>query len=106
MMKSIKRLFIVTLVAVSFGCAAPAPYNQNIEGVVLHGDNAVGDVKVRFLSTNTEGTCDASGLEAITDKAGKFMFSQKYIPTVTEKYAVVIHPYRLCVFIDGRWQTA
>ncbi len=106
MMKSIKRLFVVTLVAASVGCAAPAPYDQKIEGIVLRGENGVGDVKVRFLSTNPEDTCDAPGIEAITDKAGKFSLDQKYIPSFPEKYVVAIHPYRLCIFIDSRWQKA
>jgi hypothetical protein len=98
--------FIATLLAVLAGCTAKAPYNQNIEGIVLRGDNAIENIRVRFLSAYLEGACDAPGLEAVTNKDGKFTFSQKYVPSVTENYAVVVHPYRLCIFIDGRWQQA
>lgn len=104
--ESMKKLALFVMVAIVVGCVASTPYEQKIEGIILRDGVGVENVRVRFLSTSPKGTCEASGLEAATDRYGRFTFSQKYTPSKTENYAVVIHPYKLCIFVDGQWQTA
>lgn len=93
---------MITIVA---GCVAPKPYEQNIEGVMLKGGVPVANVTVRFLSEYPDDSCEGQGLEATTDESGKFSFKQIYAPSKTENYAVVIHPYRLCMSAGGQWKT-
>jgi hypothetical protein len=101
-----KLLLLALVVGMITACAAPAPYEQKIEGVLLKGGAPAAGIKVRFLSEYPEGTCEAPGLlEAKTDPSGKFSFTQPYTPSKNEKYAVLIHPYRLCISTAGQWRT-
>lgn len=99
-------VLLALMTAVVTGCAAPAPYEQKIEGIILKSGAPATNVKVRFLSEYPEDSCEVPGLEATTDQSGKFKFNQQYIPSKTERYAVVIHPFRLCIYTDGKWKTA
>lgn len=98
-------LLLALMAAVLTGCVAPAPYEQKIEGIILKSGAPATNVKVRFLSEYPEESCEVPGLEATIDQSGKFKFNQQYIPTKTERYAVVIHPFRLCINTDGKWKT-
>lgn len=100
-----KILLLALMVAVVTGCATPTPYEQKIEGVFLKDGVPVANLNVRFLSEYPEDSCEAPGLETTTDQSGKFIFNQQYIPSKTEKYAVVTHPYRLCINTDGKWKS-
>jgi hypothetical protein len=46
-----------------------------------------------------------NGAEIGESLGGQVIFKQQYIPSKTEKYAAVIHPYRLCIFAEGKWNT-
>lgn len=100
-----KLLLMALMMTIVAGCAAPRPYEQKIEGVMLKGGAPVANVKIRFLSEYPEDTCEGQGLETTTDVSGKFSFKQHYKPSKTENYAVVIHPYRLCISAGEQWKT-
>ncbi len=93
------------ILALLSGCFAPPPYEQKIEGSIFRDGEAASEVKVRFVSNYPE-TSENRGLEATTDHEGKFLLTQIYSPKWFEKIDVVIHPYRLYIFLDGKWQTA
>jgi hypothetical protein len=99
-----KIVLFALMVSIFTGCAAP-PYEQKIGGEVLKGEMPAANVKIRFISEYPEDKCESRGLEGTTDQSGKFSFNQLYTPANTENYAVVIHPYRLCIFIDREWKT-
>jgi hypothetical protein len=103
--ETMKKVIVWMVVVLLSGCFAPPPYEQKIEGFVFRDGKAASGVKVRFVS-NAPETRENRGLETITDNEGKFSFTQKYSPEWSEKIDVIIHPYRLYIFIDGRWQTA
>ncbi|NTV13646.1 MAG: carboxypeptidase regulatory-like domain-containing protein [Desulfobulbaceae bacterium] len=100
-----KKQLLLLVVTVVTGCVMPTPYEQNIEGTVRSGGAPAANVKVRFIHEYPEDTCETPGLEAETDQTGKFSFNQLYTPSKNEKYAVVIHPYRLCISSSGQWKT-
>jgi hypothetical protein len=100
-----KLLLLAVMMAIVAGCSAPDPYEQNIEGIMLKSGEPLANVKVRFLTEYPEDTCEGQGLETTTDESGKFSLKQLYKPSKVEDYAVVIHPYRLCMSTGGHWKT-
>ena len=100
-----KLLLLVVMISILTGCSARKPYEQKIEGVMLKGGAPAPNIKLKFRSEYPEDTCEGPGLETTTDESGKFTFRQVYKPSKMEDYAVVIHPYRLCMFTGNKWKT-
>lgn len=102
------RILFFTIVTVTaivlLGCVSQASYEKKITGIILKDGKGVKDIKVGFTSVTSESGPE-NGEEAKTNDAGYFLLKQVYTPQPAEKYAVVIHPYQLWLFVDGRWRS-
>jgi len=94
------KYFMATAIAL-VACGA---YDQQVRGRLLYQNKPVVSSRIRFLSSGPKEICDAPGLKALTDAAGAFTVHQAYTPSIFENFAVAIHPYRLCVERNGRWE--
>jgi hypothetical protein len=96
---------IAVLLSVAFlpGCGASAPYDEHIQGVIRQDGRGVPSTHVRFTSSDAEEVCGATNTEALTDEQGRFLFRLRYQPSITERFAVVVHHYRLCVLDSNGW---
>jgi hypothetical protein len=96
------RMSLAIAVLLTTSCSH---YPQEVGGIITENGGPLGSLRVRFLSTGPEGTCEASGPEATTDATGRFLVSQVYSRSIVEEWAaVVVHPYRLCVDRNDVWQ--
>ena len=77
---------------------------ESIRGILKQDGGGVPAVHVRFTSSASKPICDATNGEALTDEQGRFFFHFRYQPYFTEKFAVLVHHYRLCVLDANRWR--
>jgi hypothetical protein len=101
---STKYAIAAVAAAVSMVLGCGGTYDQEVRGRLMNAGKPAVSVRVRFLSEGPRDSCDESGPEALTDEAGIFTIHKKYRRSVFENVAVVIHPYRLCVERDNRWE--
>lgn len=100
---SISAIVCVALI-VLLGCVSQASYEQKIAGIILKDGKGVKSIRVGFTSVVSESGPE-NGVETTTNDEGQFLLKQVYTPLPAEKHAVVIHPYRLWIFVDGRWRS-
>lgn len=105
-MRRVQRYLLAAIaIAPVLGCGVPSAYKEHIGGTMTRAGAAVGSLRVRFTSSETQQLCGDPYAEAVTDDRGQFQVLLRYQPSWFEYIDVVIHPYRLCVFEDNRWRS-
>ena len=97
------QIAVLLSIALS-GCGASPPYDESIQGVFRQHGRGVPSLHVRFTSSDAQEVCGATNTEALTDEQGRFLFRLRYQPSITERFAVVVHHYRLCVLDGNGWR--
>jgi hypothetical protein len=94
-------LFVTFLIttAVLAGCAglSPPPHEQQFQGVILKDKKPATSMRVRLVNGAADD-CAAKGLEAVTDKRGRFKINHAGTASRAQR------PYVLCVESDDSWE--
>jgi hypothetical protein len=101
----IRHAFWLSMATLLAGCGPPPAYQQTIQGVITDRGAVVSSLGVRFISSETLGACGSPYVEGTTDASGAFRFTVPYQPSSNERFAVLIHPFRLCVLSAEGWHS-